>query len=238
MRGPRGYIELAKLISKNLRFQKLAPQETSDLIKNHFEYWSEPMHINKLIFTKTLEALQGKPAVIVETGTSAWGTDSTRLWDSYIRAFGGSLLSVDIRPEASTRLKWQLSGATQLFIDDSVDFLKSTFQDCADLFFLDSWDLDLSDPFPSAQHGFNEYLAIKERLSSGNLLLIDDTPCALRLGNLTELPPMSQKFIEVEGALPGKGALILKDIGLHFNHEIVFHDYALLIKILGKKNGS
>jgi hypothetical protein len=109
MRGPRGYFDEIKLLARNYRYQKLHVSNIEDLIQNHFSTWSEPDHLNRQIFYLALSALAGAPARIIETGTSAWGTDSTRLWDSYIRKFGGSFTSVDIRPEASQRLKWQLS---------------------------------------------------------------------------------------------------------------------------------
>jgi len=236
MRGPRGYITLAKLLIKNYKFQKKQASDVNQLSWNHFNTWSEPNHLNREIFEQALMLLAGKPARIIETGTSAWGTDSTRLWDSYIRKYGGSFSSVDIRREASQRLKWQLSKSSHLIVNDSVEFLKHEQDQPADLYFLDSWDLDLSDPLPSAEHGLKEYLEIEPHLKAGTLLLIDDTPCESRLGDLKSLPMNSTKFIDRYKQLPGKGAFICQELEKLFEFEVIFHDYALLIRILERKN--
>lgn len=235
MRGPRGYLNEVKLLAKNYRYQQLHVSNIDDLVQNHFSTWSETDHVNREIFSLALHALGGSPATIIETGTSAWGTDSTRLWDSYVRKFGGSLFSVDIRREASQRLKWQLSKKSQLFINDSVDFLANESNLPADLYFLDSWDLDLGDPLPSAQHGLNEYLAIEPYLEPGNLILIDDTPCALRLGDHQNLPAKAIEFIEKYNQLPGKGAFICRELTKKFHFEVILHDYALLLRVVKKR---
>jgi hypothetical protein len=236
MRGPRGYFDEIKLLARNYRYQKLYVSNIEDLIQNHFSTWSEPDHLNREIFYLALSALAGAPARIIETGTSAWGTDSTRLWDSYIRKFGGSFTSVDIRPEASQRLKWQLSKKSSLFTNDSVDFLSNGSNQPADLYFLDSWDLDLSDPLPSAQHGLNEYIAIEPHLTAGTLILIDDTPCALRMGEIQKLPPKAIEFIKKYNNLPGKGAFIIQELNKKFEFETLLHDYALLVRVVKRKN--
>lgn len=236
IRGPRSYFDEIKLLARNYRYQKLKVSKIEDLIHNHFSTWSEPDHLNREIFYVALSALAGAPAIIIESGTSAWGTDSTRLWDSYIRNFGGSLTSVDIRREASQRLKWQLSKKSCLLVDDSVDFLSKGISQPADLYFLDSWDLDLSNPLPSAQHGLKEYNAIAPYLKTGNLLLIDDTPCAQRIGEIEKLPPKAIEFIEEYNVLPGKGAFIGQELNKKFEFETLLHDYALLVRIVKRKN--
>lgn len=236
MRGPRGYYYTLKLLVKNNRYQKMNISSVDELIQNHFLTWSETDHVNREIFGVALNILAGNPARIVETGTSAWGTDSTRLWDSYIRKFGGSFCSVDIRREASERLKWQLSSQSDLVVNDSVEYLSKELNQPADFYFLDSWDLDLNDPLPSAQHGLSEYIAIEPYLKPGNLLLIDDTPCAKRLGNPENLPRKAIDFIEQYNQLPGKGAFICEELNKKFEFEILLHDYALLIKIVKRKD--
>jgi hypothetical protein len=236
MRGPRGYFDELKLLAKNYRYQKLHISNIENLIQNHFSTWSEPDHLNREIFSVALNALAGSPARIIETGTSAWGTDSTRLWDTYIRRFGGTFCSVDVRSEASQRLRWQLSKKSDLVVNDSVDFLTEESNQPADLYFLDSWDLDLSDPLPSAQHGLREYMAIEPYLKPGILILIDDTPTALRLGNLQNLPRKAVEFIEKYNQLPGKGEFISEELNKKFEFKILMHDYALLLKIVKRKD--
>jgi hypothetical protein len=118
MRGPRGYLELLKLIIKSSKQHKHKVTSVEDLIVRHFETWSTLDHQNRYAFVATLQNSNGQPKTIIETGTSAWGTDSTRLWDSYVRNFGGIFYSVDIRHEASDRLKWQMGTNTHLIVDD------------------------------------------------------------------------------------------------------------------------
>lgn len=236
MRGLRGYFNVIKLLARNYRYQKLYVSNVRDLIENHFSTWSESDHCNRDIFYIALKALSGAPARIIETGTSAWGTDSTRLWDSYIRKFGGLLTSVDLRREPSQRLKWQLSKKSCLVVNDSVDFLANGSNHPADLYFLDSWDLDLSDPLPAAEHGLKEYIAIQPYLRAGTLILIDDTPCPLRIGEIEKLPPKAIEFIKKHSKLPGKGAFICDELNKKFEFEILLHDYALLVRVVKRKN--
>jgi hypothetical protein len=43
-----------------------------------------------------------------------------------------------------------------------------------DLLYLDSFDLDWNNPHPSSFHDMKEFLAIKSKINSGCLILIDD----------------------------------------------------------------
>lgn len=60
-----------------------------------------------------------------------------------------------------------------VFQGDSVKFLKN-LSTTPNLVHLDSWDLNLKDPFPAALHGWNEFKAIEGKMSSGSIILIDD----------------------------------------------------------------
>lgn len=207
----------------------------SDIVFNHFKIWSDVDHINFKAFLLIVQMLGGKSAVILETGTSAWGTDSTRLWDRYIRIFGGSLTSVDIREEPSQRLKNQLSEKSILVVSDSVKFLKETYKDRANVYYLDSFDLDLNDPIPAALHGLKEYLAFRGSLEDGALIFIDDTPNKEWFDQLPIIPKHSISFLKKYGVYPGKGSLVLSEIQKDFHYEILLHEYAILIKIGGRK---
>lgn len=48
---------------------------------------------------KAIGSLHESPSTIIETGSSAWGTDSSVMFDSFVQSFGGEFLSVDIRLE-------------------------------------------------------------------------------------------------------------------------------------------
>jgi hypothetical protein len=231
IRGPRGYLNLYRNLRKNLNYQKVVSINVNELIDNHFMYWSSADHINREGFRKALEGLMEKPSVIIETGTSAWGADSTRLWDSYIRKFGGNLLTCDIRSEPRKQLSGQLSKNSKCIVGDSVAFLRKTrFK--ADLYYLDSFDLDLVDPLPSAEHGFKEFMAIKDKFTSGTLLLVDDTPSNEFLTEFKQLPMGSVNFAQKYGVNAGKGAFIKQYIERNFNFELIHHDYSYLVRIL------
>jgi cephalosporin hydroxylase len=158
--------------------------------------------------------LKKKPAVIVETGTSAWGTDSTRLWSSYVKSFGGKFFSVDIRSEPRETLG-DLGPLSLLFVDDSVNFLNNFNQYCKskiDLVYLDSFDIDWENPIPAMQHGLKEFESVEKYLKIGSVVVIDDTP-------------INQSA--------GKGALVLTKIKLQPDkYRIIYHNYNLVFEIL------
>lgn len=179
-----------------------------------------------------LEMLNQKPAVIVETGSSAWGTNSSLLFDSYVNSFGGSFSSVDIRPEPSMTLKGLCSARSQFFCDDSVSFLKKTVKnECKiDLVYLDSWDVDWSDPIPSSLHGLHEFLSIYPLLGPGSLLLIDDTPLDVQIMSRVQ-PSQVGSFVaskEKYGFAPGKGALVKLLLRQNGWGKEISHQYQLL----------
>lgn len=191
----------------------------------HFQLWSDPSHINKPAFLKVIKFLNGKPARILETGTSAWGTDSTRLWDRYIQQYGGELVSIDIRHEPANRLKKHMNKRTTLLIGDSIKVLeqiKTNF----DLYFFDSFDLDLENPELSANHGYAEYLQIKNRLKIGDIIYIDDTPI-----NFEKLNEKSANFLNTHRVLPGKGAFVIPDLLASFEIEVMHHEYSFIAVI-------
>lgn len=202
-----------------------------DLVAAHFDRWSQPDHQNRQGLFLALDSLAGKVATIIETGTSAYGTDSSRLFDSYVRNYGGNFYTVDINPYPSRRLKFAKSRKTRFFVMDSVNFLenfsKITTEKSADLIYLDSWDVDWSNPLASAEHGRKELIAIRTLLRTGTIIVVDDTPVSMKW-----IPSSSQDVateFEIEfGVLPGKGAFYNQALqGLNFT--VIHHDYNLVI---------
>lgn len=172
-----------------------------------------------------IKILNGKPARILETGTSAWGTDSTRLWDRYIQQYGGELISIDTRREPANRLKKHINKRTTLLIGDSIKVLeqiKTNF----DLYFFDSYDLDLNDPEPAANHGYSEYIQIKPRLKTGDIVFIDDTPA-----KIDNLPQNSKEFLDRYKLVPGKGAFVIPDLLKSFEIDVIHHEYSFIAVI-------
>jgi hypothetical protein len=214
------------------RFYLFLPTKSiQGLVIRHFRFWSHSNHQNVGAFLCALAELGGKPAVIVETGTSAWGTDSTRLWARYVQKYGGELWSVNLRREASERLRGQLKGNVHLVVGDSVEFLHGAKYPKADLYFLDSWDIDWSDPDPAAHHGYKEFQAIQNSLKIGDIVIIDDTP-----RDYSFLPNSIITYLE-DGRLetdlmPGKGALVFQEIHNDPKYLILYHEYSLVVKVI------
>ena len=227
---PGFYLSIIDKIAKNRIYKKIEKIDGTELVKQHFNYWSNLNHINVPAFLLAIKALGERPAVIVETGTSAWGTDSTRLWDHYVELFGGKFYSIDIRRDASLELFGQMSKNTSLVVSDSVKFLEKNSQINADLYFLDSWDLDLDNPILSALHGMQEFMAIKSNLQSGTVLFIDDTPSSDFLKTI-QIPLEAQNFIDIFGFPPGKGAFVKKYLDIMMPHKVLHHYYSYLVKI-------
>ena len=58
-------------------------------------------------------------------------------------------------------------------VSDSVKFLEE-YSGNPNLVHLDSWDLDITNPVPSMLHGWLEFVAIKDKMPSGSIILVDD----------------------------------------------------------------
>lgn len=213
------------------KYERYSAQQfdTSEaLVYRHFETWSQRDHVNLQGFLVALQSLSGAPARIFETGTSAWGTDSTRLWDSYIRNFGGQMWSVDISEAPSLRLHGQLSRNSHLIVEDSIDFIDrfraAQTTNRIDLCYLDSWDLDWRDPEPAEIHGFREWEAIKPLLGNGSILIVDDTP--LELSWVPEnVRHLAAEHLRTRGRLPGKGFLINQELRERPDVKKLWHGY-------------
>lgn len=124
--------------------------------------------------------------LIVETGISrqednyAGDGMSTLIWDTVINDIDGTLQCVDIDANACRFVKDRVSHRTMIYCGDSVKFLESKEREYEklsrkiDLLYLDSYDLDINNWHPSAQHHIYELLAIKGALRPGTLVAVDD----------------------------------------------------------------
>ncbi len=203
--------ELRSAIADRLRSRRWRRYtDPQALCHDHFRLRSAITHINYQSMCNVIETLGGRPQIILETGMSAWGTDSTRLFDSYVHSFGGHLWSVDIEPDRVRRLRSRVGRQTTLVCDDSAAFLARWVSEHADeragLVYLDSWDVDFAAPLPAAEHCLRELDAVMPALGTGSLLLIDDSP-----GSLEDVPEHARADAESIfaqfGAWPGKGML-------------------------------
>lgn len=211
-------------------------QNVEAIVKNHFSTYSSDDHICQTSMKMALELLEEKSARIVETGSSAWGTNSSLLFDSYVNSFGGEFLTTDIRQEPSRILSSLCTSRTHLYWADSIRFLKSLQNkggQSIDFLYLDSWDVDWSDPLPSALHGLNEFLTIYPALKPGAIVLIDDTPADIHSMSAAQ-PREVNNFRESErkfGFKPGKGTLVKQYLTAQRVGTCLHHDYQLLWKI-------
>jgi hypothetical protein len=222
------FFGFAKNVLKYLKFRRLSFGDSNDLITAHFQVWSEVNHQNREGLRIALSYLYNKPANIIETGTSAYGTDSSRLFDSYIRNFGGNFYSVDISPYPHKRLRFQHSKNSHFYISDSIRFLESVDIEGQmpkiDLVYLDSWDVDWANPHPSAVHGLEEFRRVVPFLHSGGILVIDDTPIDLKWIPI-QYRQMANEYKNEYGVLPGKGALVVRELQDNAGARKVWHDY-------------
>jgi hypothetical protein len=189
-------------------------------------------HINYLTFKKLFEEMKTlKNPCILESGIASAGTNSTYLFNEYVRKYGGFFWSVDINQELVNQHQGNMCPATQLICDDSVHFFKnwSSSHIVANVIYLDSYDLDFYNPTPSAEHGLAEYKSLKPVIKKDTLMLIDDTPVnPYWLDSRGQIyHDMTSYYMKNNKTMPGKGMLVLNEIT---NANMLLHNYQVLYK--------
>lgn len=222
------YFQFVINVLKYWRLKFARVKSSNSLVTKHFKAWSQVDHQNREGLRLALELLENGPAIIVETGTSAYGTDSSRLFDGYVSRFGGRFFSVDISKYPSRRLRLQHSSRTEFFVSDSLTFLRSIQEvfklERIDFVYLDSWDVDWDNPTQCAIHGLAEFKLVQPYLKKGSVLVIDDTPNSLKWIP-SEFRDVATKYEQTYGVLPGKGALVVKELKTNMNVRKIWHDY-------------
>jgi hypothetical protein len=172
-----------------------------------------------------------KNPYILESGIASAGTNSTYLFNEYVKKYGGFFWSVDINKSLVDRHAGNMCPATQLICDDSVSFFTnwSKSHDVANVIYLDSYDLDFYNPQPSGNHGLAEYKSLLPVIKKNTLLLIDDTPInPYWLDDRGKLyNDMSVYYTNNNNTLPGKGMFVLSQIT---NASKLMHNYQVLYK--------
>jgi hypothetical protein len=133
--------------------------------------------------------------LIIETGCARppdlvpWGTIdisfkddgmSTLIFDKFINDFGGDFHSVDYTQLHVDFAQSQVSNKSQIHCDDSIGFLWHVSKILAeenrhvDLLYLDSYDYEEKDPYPSMVHHIKEIAVILGRLRPGSMIAVDD----------------------------------------------------------------
>ena len=219
--------------SRKGRVNRKKYSDLDSMIESHFAMHSAKTHPCRSTISLALNMLNNEPATILETGSSAWGINSSLLFDDYVNSFGGSFHSVDIRSEPMRRLVKQTTGRSCFARDDSVNFLRNFIQEVhnIDLVYLDSWDVDWHAPLASAVHGFTEFLIVLPVLKkNAGLLLIDDTPrdssILHQVGNSPG--PLFEKFYQTYNFYPGKGGLVKYYLETNRVGKKIEHEYQLL----------
>jgi hypothetical protein len=167
-------------------------------------------------FKKALDYLdRTKPKVLVETGTArgrfdinlpsicgdGGGTLIFALWCSKNNA---KIYTVDIDQTCIDNCKLNIAalGLTEyveFIVSDSVAYLQNCDLTELKFIFLDSYDFDYNNPFPSQMHHKKEYEAVKNKLHNQCCILIDD--CGLPhggKGRYVEEDLVKDKFTLIE----------------------------------------
>ena len=129
---------------------------------------------------------------IVETGCvrqeGNWAGDgqSTIVWDQFVQYAGGKAYSVDLDPKAAALAHSLTSDQTTVEANDSIAWLThmAVFGLTADLLYLDSYDIDWSNPEPSMRHHLAEVTAAAPMLQPGSIVAVDDNQDGVGKGHL------------------------------------------------------
>jgi hypothetical protein len=194
----------------------------------------ESKHLNYLTFKRLFEEMKSlKNPILLESGIASAGTNSTYLFNEYVKKYGGFFWSVDINRNLVEYHKGNMCPATQLVADDSVAFFEKFARDenkIADVIYLDSYDLDFYNPVPSGNHGLLEYKALMPIIRKNTLMLIDDTPAnPYWLDTRGQLYEDMKIFYNENNYMPGKGMYVVNEIT---NASKLLHNYQVLYKFI------
>jgi len=116
----------------------------------------------------------------IETGGSqVWVDGMVGYYFAYLsNNTNGQFTSVDIDPNLQDKVYKAYSDLDPEIkithiTDDSLNLLKNPPY-IPNLVHLDSWDVDLKNPLPSALHGWREFEAIEDQMPIGSIIIIDD----------------------------------------------------------------
>jgi len=132
-----------------------------------------------------------------------------------IKEYGGTFKSVDIDEvivNSSVLLynKFYPNLDVEHYHLDSIKFL-TQYSGTPNLVHLDSWDLDLKNPIPSMLHGWLEFEAIRHKMPSGSICVIDDNFLKgtwVEWNWFDEGDLVNREVIDINYEIVGKGALI------------------------------
>ena len=148
------------------------------------EKYYNKLGFRKESFKKIFSVLEKKEKnfyYIVETGCARMKDNfsgdgmSTVLFDGFVNYHGGRVVSVDINSQHCAFAESLVSNKTRIVCGDSVEYLwKAESENHIDLLYLDSYDVDFSQPHESALHHMKELCAVSGQLKNGTLVVVDD----------------------------------------------------------------
>lgn len=148
----------------------------------------------------------------LETGGSqSWADGMVGYYFAYLaNQTNGKFTSVDLNPELEEKVYNAYANIDPElkithFTNDSVNFLKHPPY-IPNLVHLDSWDVNLKDPLPSALHGWREFEAIESLMPVGSIIIIDDN--WYKGGWVEWWVGQEKEIINIEYPALGKGAHI------------------------------
>jgi hypothetical protein len=162
----------------------------------------------KLMFEELLKHTQDSYKII-ETGTMRnpgnWKDgQSAFLFTEFVKAYGGTVRSVDINQEACNTSRAAIeSDAFTVTCSDSVAYLQSQSDlDEVDLFYLDSYDVKWRNDEASAEHHLKEFQSIEQNLKPGAVVAIDDNTRLLEDNRRTGKGRRIVEYLESKGIRP------------------------------------
>lgn len=127
----------------------------------------------RIIFSE-LEKMNKDFYRIIETGTTrkdpthrlAWKDGmGTLMFENFVNYYDGTVDTVDIDIDACKKCKSLVSSKVRVHCCDSLDFLKNLTEKI-DFYYLDSWDVDRTNPSPSQEHHLQEFKIIEPFLQN------------------------------------------------------------------------
>lgn len=243
--GATDVLDLGDGYSKILRPDRITGSALDHLSKafaevlaaSQFARWR---HINYFTFSRLFEAVAQRidVPIILETGSSAHGVNSSALLASLARASGGRFDTVDLNPATVQRVGAMLrerfgeDDSLNCHHGDSTAFIAG-YRGTPNVVYLDSYDLNPGDFVGSAAHGLREFENLLPILDPRcSLVLIDDTPKTReifrKMCSADYLQAVDRHMMST-GRLPGKGELIVEVIREDKRFQILDWEYQLLL---------
>jgi len=135
---------------------------------------------HRLTAFERITAMLPEGCVIVETGTirdpGNWIGDgqSTVVWDHYAGLKSGHVTTIDLSSYGAELVSQMNLEHTTAITGDSLEVLQNLEISKIDFLYLDSFDVDFSNPEPASEHHLKELLLCWDLLQSGSIVAVDD----------------------------------------------------------------